>query len=218
MFKFIFLICFASLIPVQVNGQNNTNVSAGFGMSSIGATGQIAIEKSKKTSFRLVGGYYSFDIDKIDYVIDQRDFIVNSSVRLSGASLLFDWYPGGSFFKFIGGVGYSMSRITGNMKLKDSLSMGQISFNPDQIGNAKFSLSPVKIMPYLGFGFGRSVPKNKINVQLEFGTYYMFDRSVEFVCDGLIEPTTDQQKIIADNLKGYILMPNISFIVSYKLK
>ena len=36
-------------------------------------------------------------------------------------------------------------------------------------------------------------------------------------CDGLIEPTTDQQKVIADNLKGYILMPNISFIVSYKL-
>ena len=62
------------------------------------------------------------------------------------------------------------------------------------------------------------IPKNKINLQLEFGTYYMFDRSVEFVCDGLIEPTTDQQKVIADNLKGYILMPNISVIVSYKLK
>ena len=218
MFKDVFLICFASLFCVQVDGQNNTNVSVGVGISSIGATGQIAIGKSQKSSIRLIGGYYSFNVDNIAYVIDQRDFTVNSSVRLSGASLLFDWYPGGSFFKFVGGVGYSMSKITGNMKLKDSLSLGQISFNPDQIGNAKFSLSPVKIMPYLGFGFGRSIPKNKINVQLEFGTYYMFDRSVEFVCDGLIEPTTDQQKVIADNLKGYIFIPNISFIVSYKLK
>ncbi len=206
------------MISVEVYGQNDIHISAGVGISSIGATGQIASQKSQKSSIRLVGGYCSFDLNNIAYVIDKRDFTVNSSVRLSGASLLFDWYPGGSFCKFVGGVGYSMSRITGNMKLKDSLSMGQISFNPDQIGNAKFSLSPVKIMPYLGLGFGRSVPKNKINVQLEFGTYYMFDRSVEFVCDGLIEPTTDQQKVIADNLKGYILMPNISFIVSYKLK
>lgn len=215
----VILISFSLLFQsIQLNGQNNVDASVGLGISSNGITGQVAVQKSPKSAIRLVGGYLSFNLNNLDYLMDNREFKVNSNLRLSGASLLYDWYPGGSYFKFVGGVGYSMSRINGNMKLKDSLSMGQINFTSDEIGNAYFSISPIEIMPYLGLGFGRAIPKNKLNFQLEFGTYYMYNRSVEFVCDGLIEPTSDQQKVISENLKGYIFLPNISIIVSYKIK
>lgn len=199
------------------HAQGEKSYSVGAGFSNLGYTLQLALQKSESSAFRLTLGTFQKSFNDIPYLLDNREFILNSDLTLGGSSLLCDWYPSKSRFKFVFGVGYSFAKIQGNMILKDSLKLGEIGFDQSKVGRANFQVSPFPVLPYIGVGIGKASPKKKINVQFELGTYYVFDRIVSFECSGLIAPTSDQQQLISENLKEYQWFPNASVIVSYKL-
>ena len=198
--------------------QGEKAYSVGVGFSNLGYTLQLALQKAEKSSYRISVGTFQKSLKDITYVLDNRDFILNSDLTFGGSAFLYDWYLTKSRFKFVLGVGYSMAKIQGSLMLKDSLKLGEIGFNQSDVGRANFEVSPLRIMPYFGIGIGNATPKNRMNVQFEIGTYYILDRNVSFNCTGLIAPTSDQKELIVNNLKEYQWFPNASVIVSYKIK
>jgi hypothetical protein len=51
-------------------------------------------------------------------------------------------------------------------------SYGLIKYNSEQVGNITFDIKGANIAPYLGIGFGRSIPKHLVGVGFDMGVFY----------------------------------------------
>jgi len=67
---------------------------------------------------------------------------------------------------------------------------------PDAQGNASASIRVKKFRPYLGVGFGRAVPKNRVGVQFDLGCQFWGKPEVHF------NGANGDEKIDGDKLKG----------------
>ncbi|MBQ7691502.1 MAG: hypothetical protein IJT30_10000 [Muribaculaceae bacterium] len=53
------------------------------------------------------------------------------------------------------------------------LALGNYLLEPDANGNVYADLRVNKLRPYLGLGFGRAVPKNRVNCQVDLGVQFL---------------------------------------------
>lgn len=111
----------------------------------------------------------------------------------------------------------SVKTSLNNFKFRD------ITFTPSEIGMITTSLqSKIKFSPYLGLGFGRSIPKNRIRLSAELGVYYLGDWRVNTVKiqEGIIlNRWTDKNSLILENLinahTAHKLLPNLNLMINY---
>jgi hypothetical protein len=111
-----------------------------------------------------------------------------------------------------------MSKVTSTAQLRDSTPQGDIQISPDEVGQIKAEIKPSSnIAPYLGIGFGRAIPKNRVGVSFEIGTYYMGSPNVDFYCTKMLEPTSSMKTVLTDNLSPNQWLPRISLSINVKL-
>jgi hypothetical protein len=141
----------------------------------------------------------------------------NISINLGAIGAYVDWHPFGNAFRLTGGVAYILTNITTNSVLKDTVVQGEINLDPKKVGDIKTEFKTNPIAPYLAFGFGRAIPKKRVSFGIEVGTYYVASPKISFVCSGLLEPSSSNEAVLKENLKGYQFLPQILFNLSFKL-
>lgn len=141
----------------------------------------------------------------------------NISINLGAIGAYVDWHPFGNAFRLTGGVAYILTNISTNSTLKDTVIQGELKLDPNKVGDIKTEFRTNPIAPYLAFGFGRAIPKKRVSLGIEVGTYYVGSPKISFVCSGLLEPSSSNEAVLEENLKGYQLLPQIIFNLSFKL-
>lgn len=204
--------------PADVTpAKKGMGVSVVLSSNGIGAEVSKTITSNGKFVARLGGTYLSYDLKNYEIAFSSTKLVINGPVTLGSLGAYVDWHPFNNAIKVTGGVAYMVTGFKSNAVLKDSVKQGDISVSPNDVGKVNIEIKPASFAPYIGIGFGRAVPKNRVGVSFEVGTYYIGSPTINFTTTGMLEPTTNQGKVLTSNLKDYNWLPKLSFNINIRL-
>ncbi len=127
------------------------------------------------------------------------------------------------WFKVQAGISYLTSaNSTVTLTPTQSVYAGIVSLNADEIGNVTVTSDSKGIAPYLGLGFGRTVPKKKLNVGLDLGVNYINAPKVTSIGTKLLSDNEQLGIDLTEKLKTYRWLPvmqlSINYLIEFKKK
>jgi hypothetical protein len=102
---------------------------------------------------------------------------------------------------------------------KDSQSYQKIIFSPEQLGKLDFTFKGAEVMPLIGIGFGRAVPKRRIGFGLDLGAAYMGNLKCTITATKAFEPVATQQNenVLNNAFSDFKWYPFLNFKLNIKL-
>ncbi len=153
----------------------------------------------------------SFDGQKVDLTVTNKN-----SFTTFGCNL----YPSkkSSFHLMVGAV-LSASEFPIQAISKDSQSYQKIIFSPEQLGKLDFTFKGAEVMPLIGIGFGRAVPKRRIGFGLDLGAAYMGNLKCTITATKAFEPVATQQNenVLNNAFSDFKWYPFLNFKLNIKL-
>ena len=194
----------------------NRGIRVGFDVSTLGVGGTITKNISKRFDIRLNGSYlgYLYDISKLSTELNG-----DARMKVGAVGTCVDFYV----FRFLylsGGVSYNFTSVNLQAQMKESISVGDILLEPQDIGSLQVTISPgSKFDPYFGGGITFRRQK-KFNFGLELGLFLQGPPDVKLQANGMLEPTAspEQEQIMEKNISPLIYYPYVSFRFSYRIK
>jgi len=194
----------------------NKGYLVGLNFSTIGFGATLTKNISRRLDFRLNGSYlgYNYDVNKL-----KKELQGNARLKVGAVGGNIDFYLL-RFLYFSGGISYNITSIAIDAKEAESINVGDIVLDPNDIGSLSAKITPgSKINPYFGLGFSFRRQK-KLNFGIEFGLFVQGAPKVKLQATGMLEPTAsaEQEQIMEKNISPIIYYPNISLRFSYRLK
>jgi hypothetical protein len=197
------------------NSSNKGGIYAGINLSSLGFGLHGVYSINDKFNVRLSGNFLKFNLNK-NFKEGNNVMTDNSSkVTFTTIGLLCDYNPfkTNSAFRISAGLFLNLNKI--NVSRIYTYDDGSIK---EDLGKLDVNITFPKISPYLGLVFGKYKETRKLNLFFELGMLYHGKPKVEFLGEGRVAPTAEQQPILDENLKGYRFLPNINLHLNYKIK
>lgn len=217
--KLLTVICVLLFIGTS-NAQEEEKKERKFAIGFSGGTG-VGVDLSYKMNkyFSISAKYdvLKYKQEDFDYEIDGEDLLVDGEFDFSHSDLLLNIAPFGKAFRFVVGAGYfTTSQLDVTMSFTEDVSVGDVVFTTDDVGNIFINAEWGEVLPYLGIAFGRAVPKSGFGFGLNLGFYYDSD-GPEMTLDatGLIEGTKDQQVLLQDSFSENKFLPNASLRLAF---
>ena len=150
-----------------------------------------------------------------------RSVLIVASNNTLSFDMMGEYYPWQkSSFKLLFGASYIQS-LTANamIMVTDPMMFGEIELTPEQVGEMEIELAYGGMAPFLGIGFGRSVPNKRIGLGLEVGSYYIGSPSVNMNASELLEPSAsaEQEKSLEESLRTLSWLPAVKFRLAVRL-
>ncbi|GAB3024457.1 hypothetical protein [Spirosoma pulveris] len=221
------LLNWLSLKPVyrasilQVDSLHRQAVSVHLGTTGPGVFYSRQLNSARRLTWRVGGHYVSYQKEigikaaKDSYLQIKPDF----TIGIAEANLT--WHPfRRSSFYVTGGVGYTWHPdLHLTLTTKDKLTLDGLELLPQDVGTVNLAFRWHPVVGYLGWGFGRSIPKSRFGVGFEMGLFYLGKPSVHLDYEGFLETTTidEQVPLVERNLSNYRYLPSINLTLSYRL-
>ncbi|MFY8109666.1 MAG: hypothetical protein ACOVO9_11765 [Bacteroidia bacterium] len=207
-----------SNIPMlEKNKGGQLGFSLKAGTMGVGAEFAKNLNAKRTISLRLGGTYLPVTYNGLELDVAGSTITADISGNLGNGFLMFDFHPFGNAFKFTLGGAMMLTKLNGDARMKDSIKQGEIIIAPEKVGLINASITHEPFAPYVGIGFGRAIPKNRIGFSFEIGTYYTGAPKLDFVTTGLLEPTSDQEPVLQKGISVYEWMPQMMFNITFKL-
>ena len=150
-----------------------------------------------------------------------RSVLIVASNNTLSFDMMGEYYPWQkSSFKLIFGGSYIQS-LTANamIMVTDPMMFGEIELTPEQVGEMDIELAYGGMAPFLGIGFGRSIPNKRIGLGLEVGSYYIGSPSVNMNASELLEPSAsaEQEKSLEESFRTLSWLPTVKFRLAVRL-
>tara|TARA_R110001592_G_scaffold234658_2_gene492292 strand:+ start:14742 stop:15452 length:711 start_codon:yes stop_codon:yes gene_type:complete len=162
---------------------------------------------------------FSFNDFNTDMDISGQSVNVNANLNSTVFDLMLEYHPTtNKAFKLVAGLSY-LNNVGVNtlVLLNDDIGYGDLIINNEEIGDIDITLDYTGIAPYLGFGFGRAVPKKRAGFGIELGAYYAGGPDVTIVASGMLENTSEEEQQLEDNLASYAWIPRAMMRLTIKL-
>ena len=213
---FIFLISFSLLGQSQeIEKKNAFAISVG----SPGLGLEYARKISPKLNAKVVWHTFKLeDFEKEDLEIKDDVVDLLATIESSIIDLGIEYLPfKNSSFKLTTGLGI-LSKVNANALITytEDVKYGDITITKENIGEINADITWSGVAPYLGFGFGRAIPKKKIGFGVEFGTYFTSSPDVELTATNLLSPTSNQKENLKEALDTFKFIPRIQIRLAYK--
>lgn len=206
-------------ISRNLNSSQGGNWGLGVNLTTNGFGAEIAksIGKSNQLNLKLGFNYLPLEINNISTDFSGTKIIGNANITLGAIGCYLDWHPFNNVFKVTGGAALMLTKMKLLAYLKDSADQGNLKVSPQEAGQINLEVKPFIIAPYIGIGLGRSIPKNRVGFSFDIGTYFIGSPDVLFNTTGLLEPTSNQESVLKNNMSGYQWLPKISININIKL-
>jgi hypothetical protein len=224
--KTMILIAIATIfsaldVRAQVDDLSAKGVGITLKASTNGIGADVVYNFHPRMDVRL--GYEKLHL-KTDFTFTEEkvDYDATTNYNAGSLSLLFDYYLWNQLF-LCAGAGWNMFRGTVDGKAGSALQYGDIEIPKEKIGTFDFQIDPsLKISPYFGIGFGRTLGlKKKVGFAFEIGGYYQGSPDLTVASTGLLSPTSnsDQQHEarLEKQVSQYSVYPVLKFSLSYKI-
>ncbi len=149
---------------------------------------------------------FGLDFKEIQDVVN-----IATKVNFSNANLIAEFLPTKKQrLRLALGVGYMLGsdNIEGKMTTSASVRKDGFEITPSDIGSLSITAATKsKILPYVGIGFGRTIPKKRVSFSVDMGTYYM--NSLQFKVSGteMLSDNAHNGEILTRNLAPYKWYP-----------
>ncbi|HBT11451.1 MULTISPECIES: hypothetical protein [Leeuwenhoekiella] len=188
--------------------------------SSLGGGLEVARSISEKFNLRIRAN--SFNFKNLDYSVDIGNtgtLDLSGNARMLETDLSLEFLPfKKASFKLVGGLGYFFNALGSvNALYAQPVNFGQITITPDQFGTADLKLDYSGLSPYLGLGFGRAVPKNRVGLSVELGTFYLSEPDLIIDATKMLSPLADQAPSIELNISDYRWYPFLNLKLAVKI-
>ena len=186
----------------------------GLQFGSLGIGGQYVHPLNARWSLRFSGSYFSMGAPTSTIVTPRYTETRDVKGTVGGGSAIadFDISPKTPNWKLSMGAFYTINEVS-----QMSSFVYTENGNNKDVGTLDLTFTANPVSPYLGLVWGNFKTKKKLFFTLELGTLYHGKPKVSFTGTGLIEPTTQQDYIIADNVSNYNWFPYANFQLNYKL-
>lgn len=215
---FFFSFCLASFAQVENEIKEKKNAFAvSFGSPGLGL--EYARKLSPKISAKLVWQSFNLkDFEQKDLEIkdDKVDLLANLEVSIIDLGIEYHPFKSSSF-KLTTGFGI-LSNLNFNavFTYKEDVVVGNVVVNSQDVGQIMADVSWSGLAPYLGLGFGRAIPKKKLGIGIEVGTYFASSPTVDLNASNLLSPTASQEENLQDALESFKFIPRIQLRLAYK--
>lgn len=197
--------------------QNRHAIALSLGMPGIGLEYAYNINRS----LNLRAGFLSFQLNDYNTDLDISGQSVNVNANLSSSvfDLFLEYHPTpNKAFKLVGGFGYLNNvGVSTLILLNDDIGFGDLVIDNEEIGDIDIAVTWSGLAPYMGFGFGRAVPKKRVGFGIEVGTYYAGGPDVGITANGMLQNTATEEQELEDNLASYAWVPRVMARLAIKL-
>lgn len=174
--KYIYILTL--VLGVVAFGNYNAFAQGGFSVGAKAGTTGLGIEAAYGLTERvnIRGGIALYDFT-ITYTTEDRDPDVEFELDSDNQAinLFVDYLPFKRFLRFTGGLVYQGPSFKGVGTPVESYTDPQsgVTIPADQMGSVELELAfEEKISPYLGFGLGNSVYKNRLTLSFDAGVIF----------------------------------------------
>jgi hypothetical protein len=119
----------------------------------------------------------------------------------------------------VGGAYGMKNEYSGKLSYKGSVAINEIVVTSEDMGYMKILYTTKsKISPYIGLGLGRIVPKRRVNLSLDLGTYYRDSPVIKVEATNLLKRNVENEEALNRNLKEFKWYPVANLRLAVKLK
>jgi len=211
-------ILFILLTVFSLSAYSQFAVGAAFKVNTFGPGIEAIISPNKFINFRIGGNYIKTRlVGDIDSWYVKGDYYA----KLGCLSLITDINAGRVFHINIGVLyNFNHHEITG--KPTHDFTVGKLTISPEEIGEVKIKMDYNNICPYLGIGFGTTMPRVKrVTFTFELGFVYEGSPNVTLEATEMLAPTADDEQninAIQSNVDTYYMFyPVLNFQVSVRI-
>lgn len=213
---------------IDIGASDTTNVlrhTVSLGIS-IGTTG-VGLElgkmlfNNKRFQGRVGATYMQFQ-KPLTVELNSKSIInIDPDLRFNQFFLAADYY----FFRksairgFLG-ISYLYNfNVSAFIDTNTGIKIDNIEVSPEDFGEINFQIKWNKVAPFIGLGFGRIIPKRRVNFNTEFGVYYMGKPQIKSEYFGVLDITNVDELIpkIEKNIAGYSYLPFMNFKVRVRI-
>jgi len=197
--------------------QNRSAIGISAGLPGFGLDYAYNINRSLNVRVGFLA--FSFSDYNTDLEISGQSVNVNANLNSTVFDLMLEYQPSSNHaFKLVAGLSY-LNNVGVNtlILLNDDIGYGDLIIDNEEIGDIDVTLDYTGIAPYLGFGFGRAVPKKRAGFSIELGAYYAGGPDVTIKASGMLENTSEEEQQLEDNLDSYSWIPRAMMRLTIKL-
>lgn len=220
--KYIYILttvlCSVGFVTSNASAQGGFSVGAKIGTTGIG--GEVAYGLTERLNIR--GGIALYDFS-LSYTTEDNDPDVKFDLDSDNQAihLFLDYLPFKRFLRLTGGFVYQGPSFKGVGTPVESYTDPGTGFTipPEQMGSIELDLKfEEKISPYLGFGFGNSVFKNRLTLSFDAGVIFSGKPTVTSRTYGQMAEVVDYNpQEIQDEADKINLWPLLSLGIAVKL-
>ena len=198
---------------------SNSSISMVGGITGVGIELSYGIIPTRRLFLRAGTSYIGYaKLYKFEY--NPRSFIkIDPDLRLGLVYAGIDYLPfKKSSFYATAGLGYTYNVKTAIVANTDTgLDISGTFISAEDFGKINFEIKWNKIVPFIGIGFGRAVPKKRFGVSAELGTYYIGSPKLSMEYTGILEITNIDEALpkIEKNMAGYAFLPYLMVKLKY---
>lgn len=153
-----------------------------------------------------------------DYSSGDLSLHVKAKVKLLNGNVLADWFPFKKVpFHLTAGVFLGNTGINAAGHSTAPFELGGWLIQPDEMGNLDVKIKGAVAKPYLGLGYGRSIPNSRFGFKVELGAMYHGSPKVTAGATGMISETAGEAQKVQENLADYYLYPVLSLQLVYRI-
>lgn len=180
----------------------------------------VSFQFSKHFALRGSYNFFNYTIKDMTAKSSNEDVIVNGDAKMEMYTFGIDFYPSvKSSFKIFGGVA-SVSRGALNVIVTPtkSYSVSNIVFTPEKLGTFNLGVDYSKTTaPFVGIGFGRSVPIKRVGFGFEGGTFILNSPTITLEGTRYLTGMNSQQPLIQSNMNDWKYYPILNFRLAIRL-
>ncbi len=194
----------------------------GFGIGFKGCTfgpgGEIIVAITPKFHVRVGGSYFKYSLPESFQLSEDID--LTDRLVLGGINLQANYYIAQRIY-VTGGAFYNMFETYLEGTPKEPIMIGDIEATPEQVGVLQYTMQPgLKISPYAGIGFGRSLARNGIvSFAFEMGAVYHGAPDITLNATGMLTPTAsdEQEAQMEENFSFFTIFPMVNVQLSIRI-
>lgn len=200
-----------------ISFKDKSAIGLNFGTTGIGL--EFARNFHKHLNAKVRFSTFSYNYDGISIKEGERELEGEADLNSSNLDLIVEYLPfNESSFHLDFGLAYFFDLSSSGVgRYKGEITYGEIVLTGDDIGEVTYDIEWNSLAPYMGIGFGRSIPKNRIGFGMDLGAYYVGSPDVNIVGTNLLTGNSEEEPVLEDNLKNYSWWPFVNFKLSYKL-
>lgn len=129
---------------------------------------------------------------------------IDADLRLSSLEFLTEYGLLKGGVRLVGGVSYALDNsLELSAGLAENLELNDVSLSPEEVGDIGGRIFYTsRWSSYLGIGFGRSIPKKRVSLNLDLGLYVRGIPQIDIVATGIFKSNEENEDILNAALRS----------------